>query len=77
MQVTKRDGRIVQFNINKIIKALELAFIDIDKELTNESKEKIGTNLILESMPHFKPCIELPYRKLIKKQQTWTVLQYK
>ena len=41
MQVTKRDGRIVQFNINKIIKALELAFIDIDKELTNEAKEKI------------------------------------
>lgn len=41
MQVTKRDGRIVQFNKEKIIKALEQAFIDIDKELTNESKEKI------------------------------------
>ena len=41
MQVTKRDGRIVQFNKGKIIKALEQAFIDIDKELTNESKEKI------------------------------------
>ena len=41
MQVTKRDGRIVQFNKEKIIRALEQAFIDIDKELTNESKEKI------------------------------------
>lgn len=41
MQVTKRDGRIVQFNKEKIIKALEQAFMDIDKELTNESKEKI------------------------------------
>ena len=43
MQVTKRDGRIVQFNKGKIIKALEQAFIDIDKELTDESKEKIET----------------------------------
>lgn len=43
MQVTKRDGRIVQFNKGKIIKALEQAFIDIDKELTEESKEKIET----------------------------------
>ena len=41
MQVTKRDGRIVQFNKDKIIKALEQAFIEIDKEITNESKEKI------------------------------------
>lgn len=43
MQVTKRDGRIVQFNKDKIIKALEQAFMDIDKELTEESKEKIET----------------------------------
>ena len=43
MQVTKRDGRVVQFNKNKIIKALEQAFIEIDKELTEESKEKIET----------------------------------
>ena len=41
MQVTKRDGRVVQFNKNKIIKALEQAFTEIDKELTEESKEKI------------------------------------
>ena len=41
MQVTKRDGRIVQFNKEKIVKALEQAFIEIDKELTDESKEKI------------------------------------
>lgn len=43
MQVTKRDGRIVQFNKGKIIKALEQAFIEIDKELTDENKEKIET----------------------------------
>jgi ribonucleoside-triphosphate reductase len=43
MQVTKRDGRIVQFNKNKIIKALEQAFMELDKELTDESKEKIET----------------------------------
>jgi ribonucleoside-triphosphate reductase len=41
MQVTKRDGRIVQFNKEKIIKALEQAFIEIDKEITEDSKEKI------------------------------------
>ena len=41
MQVTKRDGRIVQFNKGKIIKALEQAFIEIDKEITEDSKEKI------------------------------------
>ena len=41
MQVTKRDGRIVQFNKDKIIKALEKAFIEIDKEITEDSKQKI------------------------------------
>ena len=41
MQVTKRDGRIVQFNKDKIIKALEQAFIEIDKEITDDAKQKI------------------------------------
>lgn len=41
MQVTKRDGRIVQFNKDKIIGALEKAFIELDKELTEDSKQKI------------------------------------
>ena len=41
MNVTKRDGRVVQFNKDKIIRALEQAFIEIDKELTEESKQKI------------------------------------
>ena len=41
MQVTKRDGRIVQFNKDKIIKALEKAFLDIDKEITEDSSQKI------------------------------------
>ena len=41
MQVTKRDGRIVQFNKDKIIRALEKAFIEIDNEITEDSKQKI------------------------------------
>ena len=41
MNVTKRDGRIVQFNTDKIIKALEKAFLDIDNEITEDSKQKI------------------------------------
>ena len=40
-EVTKRDGRVVQFNKSKITKALEQAFIEIDKEITEETKEKI------------------------------------
>ena len=41
MQVTKRDGRVVQFNKNNIVKALEQAFLDIDKEITEDSRQKI------------------------------------
>ena len=57
MQVTKRDGRIVQFNKGKIIKALEQAFIDIDKELTDESKEKIET---IKTVSEFSLTIDMP-----------------
>ena len=48
MQVTKRDGRIVQFNKGKIVKALEQAFIEIDKGITDETREKI--ELIAQSI---------------------------
>ena len=48
MQVTKRDGRIVQFNKSKIVKALEQAFIEIDKDITDETREKI--ELIAQSI---------------------------
>ena len=41
MNVTKRDGRIVQFNKDKPAKALEKAFLDIDKEITEDSRQKI------------------------------------
>jgi len=41
MNVIKRDGRIVQFNKDKIAKALEKAFLDIDKEITEDSQQKI------------------------------------
>ena len=39
MQVIKRDGRLVEFDKNKIIKALENAFIEVDKELSESSKD--------------------------------------
>ena len=41
MHIVKRDGRIVQFNKDKIIMALEKAFIEIDKEINEDSKQKI------------------------------------
>ena len=41
-KVTKRDGRIVQFDKNKIIQALEKAFINIDGELTEDDTNKIN-----------------------------------
>lgn len=39
--VTKRDGRIVEFDKYKIIKAMENAFLEIDGKLTEESLDKI------------------------------------
>ena len=41
-KVTKRDGRIVQFDKNKIIQALEKAFVNIDGELTEDDINKIN-----------------------------------
>lgn len=45
MQVIKRDGRVVEFDISKIKKAITSAFIEIDIELTNSS-ETIINNII-------------------------------
>ena len=42
MKVIKRDGREVQFDKNKITNALTQAFIEVDKELTEEDKIKIN-----------------------------------
>ena len=41
MNVIKRDGRIVDFNKVKIIKAIEKAFAEIDKDVTEEDFNKI------------------------------------
>ena len=41
-KVTKRDGRIVQFDKNKIMQALEKAFINIDGKLTEDDINKIN-----------------------------------
>lgn len=40
--VTKRDGRVVNFDKEKIIKALEKAFKDIDGEITEDVTQKIN-----------------------------------
>ena len=42
MIVIKRDGRKVEFDKYKIKHAMELAFVDIDKELSSESINKIN-----------------------------------
>ena len=42
-KVTKRDGRIVQFDKNKIIDALKKAFANVDGELTEDDILKINT----------------------------------
>jgi len=39
MEIIKRDGRIVDFDINKIIKAIEKAFVEIDGYVDDTSKE--------------------------------------
>lgn len=42
MNVVKRDGRIVNFDKEKIIKALEKAFKDIDGKITEDTTQKIN-----------------------------------
>ena len=42
-KVTKRDGRVVQFDKNKIINALKKAFVNVDGELTEDDILKINT----------------------------------
>jgi ribonucleoside-triphosphate reductase len=39
MEIIKRDGRVVDFDINKIIKAIEKAFVEIDGYVDDTSKE--------------------------------------
>lgn len=41
MNVIKRDGKIEPFNIAKIIKAMESAFVEVDGKLTEVSLGKI------------------------------------
>lgn len=40
MKIEKRDGRIVEFNQNKIIEAILLAFKEVDGEITEYAKNK-------------------------------------
>lgn len=42
-KVIKRDGRKVDFDKTKIIKALESTFMEVDGEITKESKTKINS----------------------------------
>ena len=41
MQVIKRDGRIDEFDENKIINALTKTFLEVDGKVTDEDKNKI------------------------------------
>ena len=41
MNVIKRDGKIEPFNIAKIIKAMESAFVEVDGKLTEVSLGKV------------------------------------
>lgn len=43
MKVIKRDGRIVDYNEEKVKKAITNAFLSIDKEITSESENKINS----------------------------------
>lgn len=43
MNVIKRDGRVVPFDIDKIIKAMECAFKEVDGKVTTDSKQKINS----------------------------------
>ena len=40
MQVIKRDGRSVEFNREKVKNAVLAAFKEVDKEVTQEAKNK-------------------------------------
>lgn len=40
MEIIKRDGKIEQFDKNKIINAVSMAFIEVDGELLDNSKKK-------------------------------------
>ena len=40
MQVIKRDGRRQKFDKEKIYNAVSKAFIEVDKELTEQDKKK-------------------------------------
>lgn len=41
MEVIKRDGRVVQYDPSKVRRAIREAFKAVDKELTNDDKEKV------------------------------------
>ena len=43
MNVIKRDGRMVFFNVDKIIKAMESAFKEVDGVVTSDSQQKINS----------------------------------
>lgn len=39
MQVVKRDGRLVSFREEKIVQAILKAFMDVDKQITVDTKK--------------------------------------
>lgn len=59
LKVKKRDGRIVAFNEQKIINAIEKAFMSVDKEITEYAHEK-ATNIAAYIRGYYEDVEEIP-----------------
>ena len=59
LKVKKRDGRIVAFNEQKIINAIEKAFMSVDKEITEYAHEK-AINIAAYIRGYYEDVEEIP-----------------
>lgn len=59
LQVKKRDGRIVPFNEQKIINAIEKAFMSVDQEISDYAHEK-AVNIAAYIRGYYEEVEEIP-----------------
>lgn len=59
LKVKKRDGRIVAFNEQKIVNAIEKAFMSIDKQITDYAHEK-AVNIAAYIRGYYEDVEEIP-----------------
>ena len=59
LKVKKRDGRIVAFNEQKIINAIEKAFMSVDEEITEYAHEK-AINIAAYIRGYYEDVEEIP-----------------